>query len=712
MNLSLRFRFTATILSFAGIVALLLSLALISLSRSDLRSTTLFHLQLLQEDEREELFEEMERAANDILNALPGNTLDSTFLSEQISTNHISPLFGIRVTTTEGQALAEAGESDGGTNDALLPLTENDLQQLLRGQTLRIISADRVELAQPAEIGDDRFIIFIGGSRTALMSQFLALQSETLARANQRVLVYSLIAFSIVLVVIVFGFVAGNQLVGNLTDPILKLRDHAHAIGKGQFENFNLVERSDELGELAKAIYSMADDLEMQNQSVKFLAFHDPLTGLANRVNFQSQLETKLHEAETNHQSIALLFVDVDDFKEINDSRGHDVGDRALRMIADRLSRAVNAASKKFDHMHLARVGGDEFTLVVGNLNNNDQAARLAEDLLKRIAEPIVVDEQLFNISGSIGIAVYPQDGETASSLLNNADAAMYRSKKLGKGTYRFYEPDMNNELFRSSVVKAEFKTALASADQLELRYQPLVNLFSGQVVGTEALIRWHHPRLGLLPPDQFIAIVEHNEIALPTDLWVLEQTLGLLQKLDLSKVPEFALSINISASNLIRKQFTSSIRKIIKDKEHIVHHVKLEITETFLHTDECQALEALQALRQMGFSVWLDDFGTGYSSLNHLKTFPVEGIKIDQSFVSNLAGSESDRRMVSALLGLAHAFSVQVIAEGIDNQLSLEFLRAHGCRLGQGMMLGKPMSESDLIQFLANNNAATTQNL
>jgi len=702
MNLSLRFRLTAAVLVFAGIVALLLSVALITLSRNDLRNTTLFHLQLLLEDEQEELLEEMEHAAAHILDALQGNALDSEFLSDQMSQNHINPLFDIQVTDISGQPLAAAGTASTGSG-ALLPLTANSLLQLQQGELLSVVSADRIELARPIEASETGYIIFVGGSRAELMSQYLAMQSEALATADRRVVFYSFIAVGIVIAVIILGSLAGNQLVRYLTNPILRLRDHARAIGRGQFEDFNIVERTDEIGELAKAIYSMADDLEMQNQSVKFLAFHDPLTGLANRVNFQSQLETKLHEAETHLQSIALLFVDVDDFKEINDSRGHDVGDRALRMIADRLSRSVNAASKQFDHVHLARVGGDEFTVVVGNLENNEQAARLAEDLLKRIAEPIVVDEQLFNISSSIGIAVYPQDGETASSLLNNADAAMYRSKNLGKGTYRFYEPDMNNELFRSSVVKAEFKAALASADQLELRYQPLINLFSGQIIGAEALIRWHHPRLGLLPPDQFIAIVERNEIALPTDLWVLEQALNLLQKLDLSKIPEFAMSINISASNLVRKQFTSSIQKIIGDKEHIVHRIKLEITETFLHNDERQALEALQALRQMGFSVWLDDFGTGYSSLNHLKTFPVEGIKIDQSFISNLAGSEDDRRMVSALLGLAHAFSVQVIAEGIDNQSSLEFLRAHGCRIGQGMMLGEPMSKLDLIDFLKN---------
>lgn len=704
-NLNLRHRLSIAMLTFATAVALLLSVALISLSRNDLHNITQLHIQTMLEDEQDEMFLEMEHATDHILDELAGNTLDAEFLGEQMTRHQLNPLFNIQVAGEEGQTLAHTGSMT--TSDALIPLTDADLARLQQGETLRIVSADRVEFARLVAAAGGRYIIFVGGERSSLMSQFLDLRSAALLNTESRVLFYSLVAAAIVLGVAVLGFFAGNRFVGYLTDPILKLRDHARAIGKGQFDEIDPIERTDEIGELAQAIYSMADDLEMQNQSVKFLAFHDPLTGLANRVNFQSQLETKLHEAETNQQSIALLFVDVDDFKEINDSRGHDVGDRALRMIADRLSRAINAASKQFDHLHLARVGGDEFTVVVGNLENNEQAARLAEDLLKRIAEPIVVDEQLFNISGSIGVAVYPQDGETASSLLNNADAAMYRSKSLGKGTYRFYEPDMNNELFRSSVVKAEFKAALASPDQLELRYQPLVNLFSGEVIGSEALIRWHHPRLGLLPPDEFIAIVEHNEIALPTDLWVLEQTLGCLQRLDFSGIPEFALSINISASNLVRKQFTSSIRKIIKNKEHIVHRVKLEITETFLHTDERQALEALQALRQMGFSVWLDDFGTGYSSLNHLKTFPVEGIKIDQSFISNLAGSESDRRMVSALLGLAHAFSVQVIAEGIDNQTSLEFLRAHGCRIGQGMMLGKPMSEADLANFLHEGNRA-----
>ena len=700
MILKLRHSLTLSVLAFTGIVALLLSVAIISLSRSDLRNTAISHLQLLLEDEQEEMLQEMARVGVAISTDLQFESLDDAQLEVLADQHQSRQFFAISALDAQGRILARTGASQVG-DQALMPLSDTDLERLRSGVPVQMVSPEQIALALPFR-GENRFhILLISGDREALLADSLELRNQALANADRRVMFYSLIAASIVLGFVLVAFLAGDQLIRYLTNPILKLRDHALAIGKGQFENIDRVTRSDEIGELAKAIYSMADDLELQNQSVKFLAFHDPLTGLANRVNFQSQLEAKLNEAEANNQMIALLFIDVDDFKEINDSRGHDVGDRALRMIADRLSRAVNTASPEFDHLHLARVGGDEFTIVVGNLEGNEQAAKLAEDVLKRIAEPIVVDEQLFNISGSIGIAIYPEDGETASSLLNNADAAMYSSKKLGKGTYRFYEPEMNNELYRSSVIKAEFKAALASSDQLELRYQPLVNLFSGEVVGSEALIRWRHPRLGLLPPDEFIAIVEHNEIALPTDLWVLEKTLSLLEKLDFSTFPEFAMSINISASNLVRKQFTSSIQRIIEHKSHIVHRVKMEITETFLHTDERQALEALQALRQMGFSVWLDDFGTGYSSLNHLKSFPVEGIKIDQSFVSNLADSASDRRMVSALLGLAHAFSINVIAEGIDNQASLEYLRAHGCRIGQGMMLGAPMSENDLVEFL-----------
>ncbi len=689
MNLNLRHRLTLIILAFSLALSLLLSIILISLSRSDLRHMAEIHQAALLDYAEAQILQDMELSARQLLDHLDDNLLpDSPALL-------VSSEYPTCITNADGRVLYKSTSQ---ASTANLVMSPDERAEMLTLGILTRVDQARFEVVLPVvQQGELRGMVALSGDRQSMVSALIATQSELLVQSDQRVLLYSLIALGVVTGFVLVALLLGDQVSGYLTRPILSLRDHALAIGKSQFGPTERVVRDDEIGELAKAIYSMADDLEMQNQSVKFLAFHDPLTGLANRVNFQSQLETKLQEAEANRQVIALLFIDVDDFKEINDSRGHDVGDRALRMIADRLSRAVNAASSRFDHLHLARVDGDEFTIVVGDLSHNDQAARLAEDLLKRIAEPIVVDEQLFNISGSIGIALYPQDGETASSLLNNADAAMYRSKSLGKGTYRFYEPDMNNELYRSSVIKSEFKSALATPNQLELRYQPLMNLFSGEMIGAEALIRWHHPRLGPLPPYEFIAIVEHNEIALPTDLWVLERALQLLDRLDLAELPEFSLSINISASNLVRKQFTSSIQQIVESKAHVVQRIKLEITETFLHSDERQALETLQSLRSMGFAVWLDDFGTGYSSLNHLKTFPVEGIKIDQSFISNLPNSSNDQRMVSALLGLAHAFSVYVIAEGIDNQRSLEFLRAHGCRMGQGMLLGEPMTEAEL---------------
>ncbi len=701
MKITLRKRFTLTIMLLTLMAVSLISVALIMLSRDDLQTLTDNNLTTLSEYAEQHTLQTMEFTANQLAESLTQPIYDGDFAD-------IEALIRAALTNSMVNAIEVAGpdriirHTDKDLLDdsgRALMLSDDDWISLRNGET-RITTSDSAINATAPVLRDGSLlgIVHLQANDADLLSPFRLAESEIRDTANQRVFFYSLVALSVALGLLLVTLIAADMLSRYLSQPILKLREHALSIGRGQLDGMQRVDRDDEIGDLAKAIYNMADDLEMQNQSVKFLAFHDPLTGLANRVNFQSQLEAKLQEAESNRQQLALLFIDIDDFKEINDSRGHDVGDRALRMIADRLTRVVNSVASQFDHVHVARVGGDEFTVVIGDLDNNEQAARMAEDILKRISEPVVIDEQLFNISGSIGVAIYPQDGETASSLLNNSDAAMYTSKNLGKGTYRFYEPDMNDEQYRSTVIKSEFKAALSAKDQLELRYQPLINLFTGEMVGAEALIRWHHPRLGLLPPDQFIAIVEHNEIALPTDLWVIENTIALLEKIDLKKFTNFKMSINISASNLIRKQFTSSIQASIQKKEYVVDRIKLEITETFLHSDENQAREALQALRHMGFSVWLDEFCTGYSSLNHLKTFPVEGIKIDQSFVSNLAGSPNDRKMVSALLGLAHAFSVEVIAEGIDNERSLEFLRAHGCRIGQGMLLGKPMTADELL--------------
>lgn len=325
----------------------------------------------------------------------------------------------------------------------------------------------------------------------------------------------------------------------------------------------------------------------------------------------------------------------------------------------------------------------------------------LAEEILTALSSPVVLEKERIHTSASIGLAIYPEDGETPSSLLKNADTAMYTSKHLGKGTYRFYESEMNTARFRSSTIKAEFQKALSSDDQLELLFQPIINMTEGGVAAAEALIRWDHPRMGYLSPEQFIAIVEHNEIALPTDLWVLNRSLKLLENLAEEDMSDISISVNVSASNLVRKQFPASVRKLIKDKEHLARNIKLEITETFLHNDDDQVRETMKALRGMGFHIWLDDFGTGYSSLRHLKDFPVDGIKIDQIFIANLMESDNDRNMVTALISLAEAFSVEVVAEGIDREDSLAMLKKWGVKYGQGMVIGKPINAPKLIHSL-----------
>lgn len=509
-----------------------------------------------------------------------------------------------------------------------------------------------------------------------------------------------------VVAAITIALIGARRLDRDLYRPIRQLQEHAVALGRGDGKGLKRLQRDDDIGDLAKALYVMANDLEMQSQSVHFLAFHDPLTGLLNRTGFQSRLEEIFVELSRSEQRGALLFIDIDDFKEVNDSLGHEAGDRALRAISDRL-RTTARGDQKDRTVQLARIGGDEFTLFLSPVTSDSQVVALAEEILTLLTAPVIADSERIHVSASIGIAYFPEDGETVSTLLNNADAAMYTSKHLGKGTYRYYEPSMNNALFRSSTIKAEFQQALRADDELELLFQPIYNLRTRKVVSAEALIRWHHPRLGHLSPEQFIAIVEHNEVALPTDLWVLDKAMDLVESINQSGSGTASISVNISASNLVRKQFTSSIQKLIRGKEALAKCIKLEVTETFLHSDDDEVRETIEKLRMMGFEIWLDDFGTGFSSLRHLKDFEVDGIKIDQTFVTNLADSSDNKKMVAAMIGLAEAFSVAVVAEGIDRNDTLGLLSDMGVMLGQGMALASPMSRAALLRLIADDSKA-----
>lgn len=541
-----------------------------------------------------------------------------------------------------------------------------------------------------------------GQSSTAVPASFTVDPQPLTASKPEPYKYFLLSTMASLLLALTAGIVA-HQLSGRLTRPIKLLQKQAKMIETLQPPKEEQLGLGNEIGDLARTIYDMAADLELQNRSVKYLAFHDPLTGLTNRTSFQMQLEDNVVAAANARHQCAVIYIDLDDFKEINDLRGHDSGDRALRTVANRINACLQRQSPEYlaSDPILSRIGGDEFTILLRGKLSEDGIVVIVEEILQSVAEPIEIEGELFQLSASIGVAIYPQDTFGAEALFNDADLAMYASKAAGKGTYRFFDESMNETRHEISHIKSEFKAALDSEAELSLLYQPVLDITTGDIIGAEALLRWNHPTKGPITPDDFISIVEHNEIALHADLWVIEKVVSLLKKLDLKENPEFRLAANISASNLIRKQFTSAVAKKLESVSDITNHIQLELTERYLHRDEKEANISLNSLKEMGVAIWLDDFCTGYSSLNHLNVFPVDGIKIDKQLVTNIQENTGARLLVSAMIKMSQSFNIELIAEGVETQEDFVKLRELGCRYAQGYLFSKPVSEEQFLEML-----------
>ena len=488
--------------------------------------------------------------------------------------------------------------------------------------------------------------------------------------------------------------------------PIKLLNNQIKRISKGEVWTISIRDRGDEIGALAGSIEDLVSDRDFKSKTVRYLAFHEPLTGLANRASLQMDLEDVLAQELPRKTKGSLIFLDIDAFKELNDSLGFESGDQALRILADRISEAL--AAKFHDnaevHTTIARTGSDEFVILLVGDVNADLARFIAELSLERIREPVVIDEKMAQLSASAGIAMFPQDGETFSDLMNAVDIALFNSKAMGKGTFRFYSKDMVKEDISSFQIKADFSQALMREDELELLYQPFVDLRTNKIVGGEALMRWHHPTLGTLEPSQFISVVENNEIALPADLWVIEQTLKVISHISVKSDQPFIASANISASNLARKQFSIRVAELVNNSGIDPKLLQLEITENFLHRDEVEARKSIEALKKLGVQVWLDDFGTGYSSLHHLQHFSVDGIKIDRQFVIKMQTGPGERMLVSAMLAMAKSFEMGVLAEGIDNERDHQILLDLGCNYGQGMLFSSPIKAIMFLELVQKN--------
>ena len=421
---------------------------------------------------------------------------------------------------------------------------------------------------------------------------------------------------------------------------------------------------------------------------IEELAYTDALTGLPNRVMLGERFQAAIAHAERARQGFATLFIDLDRFKHINDSLGHAFGDRVLVEVAERLKQSLRQVDTA------ARLGGDEFVLLLNKVEANG-AEIAARRLLKSLAEPIELEDMSFNLSCSIGIAMFPGDGLDMDELIKNADSAMYAVKERGRADFRFYQRQMNIGLLARVKLDQDLRQALQN-DALQLKYQPKIDLVSRQVVGVEALARWSDPELGEVLPARFIQVAEESGAIVPLGAWVLEHAVAQAAGWKRSgfKLP---VAINISAVEFNQSGFVRLIENALQRHGLSGEYLELELTESILVVDVNEAMSRLHALRELGVRLSIDDFGTGYSSLTYLKRFPVERLKIDQSFVADIPGNPEDEAIATAVIELGKALKLKVTAEGVEREAQLDFLCARGCHEAQGFYFAKALSPQQL---------------
>jgi diguanylate cyclase (GGDEF)-like protein/PAS domain S-box-containing protein len=423
-------------------------------------------------------------------------------------------------------------------------------------------------------------------------------------------------------------------------------------------------------------------------------AEHDFLTGLPNRMLLNDRVDQAIALAPRHGKTVAVLFLDLDGFKHINDSLGHPVGDKLLQCIAKRLVGCVRATDT------VSRQGGDEFVVLLSEMEHSEDAAITARRMLKAVAELHSIEQHDLHITTSIGLSVYPDDGKDAETLIKNADTAMYQAKDNGRQSYQFFKPEMNIRAVDRQSIEESLRRAL-QLQEFTLHYQPKVNLKTGEITGAEALIRWTHPTRGPVPPAQFIPVAEDCGLILPISKWVLREACKQARAWVDAGLPLLTMGVNISAMEFRNENFLEGVFAILKETGWEPRSLELELTESVLMKHAESAASVLQTLRARGVQVAIDDFGTGYSSLSYLRKFPIDALKIDQSFVRQISATLEDAAIVTAVISMGRSLRLRVVAEGVETQEELAFLQAHQCDEAQGYYFSRPVDAHQFSKLL-----------
>lgn len=461
-----------------------------------------------------------------------------------------------------------------------------------------------------------------------------------------------------------------------------------------------VMERSDELGTLVDNFNDMlnqiqARDSELQEKQerLNYLAHHDSLTGLANRLLFNDRLHHALNNARRLNSRVALLFIDLDRFKNVNDSLGHKTGDLLLKEVASRLASITRSNDT------LARLGGDEFVIVSEQTSGYPGITTLAKKVQQVLSWPVQVGCQELFVSGSIGVSVFPEDGQNVESLMQCADVAMYQAKELGRNNYQFFTSGMTERAQESLEMENKLRKALDN-QELRLHYQPQVDMASGAIIGMEALLRWQHPVMGLVSPGKFIPLAEETGLILPIGQWVLAEACKQAVIWQQAGYPYWTMAVNISAKQFWQADLLDTIGQALEKSGFDPALLELEITESAIMQDAEKAIDTMLRIRERGIKLAIDDFGTGYSSLSCLRRFPLSKLKIDRTFTNDILDGEDRGAIAEGIMALARTLKLDVIAEGVEEAAQVEFLLAKGCTKGQGFYLGRPMPAEGLADY------------
>lgn len=530
-----------------------------------------------------------------------------------------------------------------------------------------------------------------------------------LANMNLYIIIWAILIFTIIMILL------SISITHKYTNPIIELKDTMATAAAGDLNVLSNVNTNNEFGELSRCfnkmlhiirsnyyeLSSMHDELitneeELRNNynQIEYLAYHDTLTDLPNKLSFINSVDDVIQGSKSREVLHAVYYIDLDDFKNINDTLGHEYGDELLVQAADRLLSLCSS-----DDI-VAKVGGDEFLLFMESIKIEQNAINFANKLITSFSAPFILKGELTYASISIGIALYPKNGTSAITLVKNADIAMYKTKETGKSKYTLFDKSMENELYRNTQILDALRGAIRNKE-LYVKYQPQVNILTGNIIGFEALMRINNAKLGNISPAEFIPIAEESGLIVELGEWILHEACNFTKSLHNMGLPNYTISVNISSIQMNRPNFINMVDRILKDTKLAPECLELEVTESTIVTSISDTIELLKSLQELGVRISLDDFGTGYSSLNYLTNMPINTLKMDKSFIDNINFNTKDSYIAETIIQLAHNIDVDVIAEGVEYIEQLDMLKTKKCDIIQGFIFSKPLLPDELLTLL-----------